>query len=73
MYCNYLQFNNACITLTAMFLKINLLFNSADTSTTFQKQVSISKWVPLMLNCVIIDLNFVPSSFGGTEQCEFIF
>ena len=37
-----------CITLTARVSKNNLHFNCAYTLTTFQKQVSINKWLPLM-------------------------
>lgn len=49
MKINYIQYNDVCITLTARVLKNKLYFNYAYTLTTFQKQVSINKWLALML------------------------
>ena len=49
MKIDYIQYNDVCITLTARILKNKLHFNYAYTSTTFQKQVSINKWLALML------------------------
>lgn len=48
MKIDYILYNNVCITLTATLLKNKLHFNCAYTLTTFQKQVSINKWTPLM-------------------------
>lgn len=50
MYC--IQYNDVCITLTAMIIENNMHFNCAYTSTTFQKQVSNNKWPMLMLTAI---------------------